>query len=124
MSFASLSSILEPYNFRRRIIGFDTFRGFPAPSEEDLRGPAVGSTGAARDPLSTFRKSSAPTWIRTRDLLLRRESLYPAELSGLVALHQAFWASRLTGSSLDGTSMAQRPRETVAEPHREAYRRH
>src|SRR6187200_2125728 len=25
---------------------------------------------------------SAPTWIRTRGLLLRRESLYPAELSG------------------------------------------
>ena len=27
-------------------------------------------------------RGSAPTWIRTRGLLLRRESLYPAELSG------------------------------------------
>ena len=26
---------------------------------------------------------SAPSWIRTSGLLLRRESLYPAELSGL-----------------------------------------
>lgn len=39
MSFANLSVILEPYNFQRRIIGFDTFTGFPAVSEEDLQGP-------------------------------------------------------------------------------------
>jgi hypothetical protein len=30
-------------------------------------------------------KGYAPSRIRTCDLLLRRESLYPAELSGLVA---------------------------------------
>jgi hypothetical protein len=30
----------------------------------------------------------APTRIRTWGLLLRRESLYPTELSGLVALHR------------------------------------
>src|SRR5262249_31003077 len=29
MSFAKLSAILEPYNFQRRIIGFDTFTDFP-----------------------------------------------------------------------------------------------
>ena len=29
------------------------------------------------------RRRNAPTWIRTRGLLLRREPLYPAELSGL-----------------------------------------
>jgi hypothetical protein len=38
MSFAKLSAILEPYNFQRRIIGFDTFTGFPKIHEEDLRG--------------------------------------------------------------------------------------
>ena len=38
MSFANLSTILEPYNFQRRIIGFDTFSGFPALSEEDTAG--------------------------------------------------------------------------------------
>ena len=29
MSFAKISAIMEPYNFQRRIIGFDTFSGFP-----------------------------------------------------------------------------------------------
>jgi hypothetical protein len=38
MSFAQLSVILEPYNFQRRIIGFDTFTGFPQVSEQDTRG--------------------------------------------------------------------------------------
>lgn len=38
MSFANLSAILEPYNFQRRIIGFDTFTGFPEIAKEDLRG--------------------------------------------------------------------------------------
>jgi hypothetical protein len=30
------SSILEPYNHTRRIIGFDTFTGFPSIHEKDL----------------------------------------------------------------------------------------
>ena len=38
MSFAKLSAILEPYNFQRRIIGFDSFTGFPGVADEDLRG--------------------------------------------------------------------------------------
>lgn len=38
MSFANLSAILEPYNFQRRIIGFDTFAGFPGISTEDTEG--------------------------------------------------------------------------------------
>jgi hypothetical protein len=38
MSFANLSVILEPYNFQRRIIGFDTFSGFPEVAAEDLQG--------------------------------------------------------------------------------------
>jgi len=40
MSFANLSAILEPYNFQRRVIGFDTFTGFPDVSEEDRQGIA------------------------------------------------------------------------------------
>jgi len=35
MTFAQLSSILEPINHQRRIIGFDTFAGFPNLSKED-----------------------------------------------------------------------------------------
>jgi hypothetical protein len=38
MSFAKLSTILEPYNFQRRIVGFDTFTGFPDIDANDLRG--------------------------------------------------------------------------------------
>jgi hypothetical protein len=38
LSFAKLSTILEPYNFQRRIIGFDSFSGFPAIDDADLAG--------------------------------------------------------------------------------------
>jgi hypothetical protein len=32
------SSIMEPYNYNRKVIGFDTFEGFPRVHEKDLRG--------------------------------------------------------------------------------------
>ena len=35
-SFASFSTILEPFNYQRRIVGFDTFEGFPDISANDL----------------------------------------------------------------------------------------
>ncbi len=35
MTFAQLSAILEPLNHQRRIIGFDTFEGFPSIHEKD-----------------------------------------------------------------------------------------
>jgi len=35
MTWANLSSIFEPYNHQRKIIGFDTFNGIPNLSEED-----------------------------------------------------------------------------------------
>lgn len=38
MSFAHFSSILEPNNITREIIGFDTFEGFPDVSENDMGG--------------------------------------------------------------------------------------
>jgi hypothetical protein len=38
MSFAKLSTILEPYNFQRRIIGFDSFTGFPSIAKADTQG--------------------------------------------------------------------------------------
>lgn len=34
-SWAHLSSILEPYNHTRRVVGFDSFSGFPSLTEED-----------------------------------------------------------------------------------------
>lgn len=35
MSWAHFSAIMEPYNHSRRIIGFDTFAGFPSVHEKD-----------------------------------------------------------------------------------------
>lgn len=33
--FQSLRSVREPYNWTRKIVGFDTFEGYPQPSKED-----------------------------------------------------------------------------------------
>ena len=38
MTFAQVSSILEPFNQTRRIVGFDTFSGFPHVSAKDSKG--------------------------------------------------------------------------------------
>jgi hypothetical protein len=35
MTWMHCSSILEPYNHTRRVIGFDTFTGFPKPHQKD-----------------------------------------------------------------------------------------
>jgi hypothetical protein len=35
MAWAKLSETLEPYNFLRKVYGFDTFEGFPSVAEED-----------------------------------------------------------------------------------------
>ena len=37
MSLAHFSAILEPYNYHRKIIGFDTFEGFPSVSKKDKK---------------------------------------------------------------------------------------
>ncbi len=37
LSWSHFSAILEPYNHTRRVIGFDTFEGFPDVHEEDAR---------------------------------------------------------------------------------------
>jgi len=38
MSFAHFSSILEPVNLQRKVIGIDTFSGFPSVSKRDTKG--------------------------------------------------------------------------------------
>ena len=35
MAWAKISSILEPYNYHRKIIGFDTFKEFPETEFQD-----------------------------------------------------------------------------------------
>ena len=39
MAWAKLSATMEPYNYHRKVVGFDTFSGFPEVSEIDLRNP-------------------------------------------------------------------------------------
>ena len=41
MTWAKLSSTLEPYNYHRKIIGFDTFDGFPELNSIDQNRPEV-----------------------------------------------------------------------------------
>jgi len=43
--FTALRGIYEPYNFNRRIYGFDTFKGFPSTSAEDGLGVKDGDLG-------------------------------------------------------------------------------
>jgi hypothetical protein len=45
MSWAKLSTILEPENLTRRIYGFDTFAGFPSVSDADRSGFAKSKVG-------------------------------------------------------------------------------
>jgi hypothetical protein len=37
MTWAKLSSMMEPFNHTRKIIGFDTFEGFPSVTKEDIQ---------------------------------------------------------------------------------------
>jgi hypothetical protein len=45
MSWAKLSSILEPENLTRRIYGFDSFDGFPSVSGNDRSGSGIAEVG-------------------------------------------------------------------------------
>lgn len=41
MAWGKISETLEPYNFLRKIYGFDTFEGFPSVSDADVHGKAA-----------------------------------------------------------------------------------
>jgi hypothetical protein len=45
MSWAKLSSILEPENLTRRIYGFDSFNGFPSVSSNERTGSGIAEVG-------------------------------------------------------------------------------
>ena len=45
MSWAKLSTILEPENLTRRVYGFDTFEGFPSVSVQDRQGGGKSKVG-------------------------------------------------------------------------------
>lgn len=46
-AMVSLRSILEPYNFSRRIVGFDSFAGFPSVASVDGKDPVISSRALA-----------------------------------------------------------------------------
>lgn len=45
MTWAKISSTLEPYNYHRKIVGFDTFAGFPAIHSADKASNANAQEG-------------------------------------------------------------------------------
>ncbi len=53
MTWAKLSEICEPYNYHRKIIGFDTFEGFPSVHQSDLAG-RVAKVGAFKESYDTY----------------------------------------------------------------------
>ena len=61
MGFAQISSLLEPRNHTRKIIGFDTFAGFPSVSEGDKHSSSefVKEGGLAVDSYEDLKKSIA-----------------------------------------------------------------
>ena len=64
--FSNLRGIHEPFNYNRRIVGFDTFAGFPSVSAEDGDRVAVGDyavTGDYKDHLQQvleYHQANAP----------------------------------------------------------------
>jgi hypothetical protein len=60
MTYYHLSSIFEPVAYNRKIIGFDTFEGFPSISENDPSGVPVGGLKA-----TSFEHLSE--WIELQD---------------------------------------------------------
>ncbi len=55
MAWAKLSSTFEPYNYHRKIIGFDTFEGFPSVDELDGNGDSV-HIGAFSENYDTYNE--------------------------------------------------------------------
>jgi len=64
--FSNLRGIHEPYNYNRKIIGFDTFEGFPSVAAEDGGRVQVGDYGVAEnwmeelEEILDFHTQSAP----------------------------------------------------------------
>lgn len=57
MAWAKISETLEPYNFLRKIYGFDTFEGFPSISSADLTGrEAVAKVGHLKPETDVFEE--------------------------------------------------------------------
>lgn len=64
--FSSLRGIHEPFNYNRKIIGFDTFAGFPSVAPQDGNGVQTGDYGVVNgwadelDEILSFHTQNAP----------------------------------------------------------------
>lgn len=57
MAWAKISETLEPYNFLRKVYGFDTFEGFPSIALADLTGDgAVAKVGHLKPEYDVFNE--------------------------------------------------------------------
>lgn len=59
MAWAKLSSTLEPYNYHRRIIGFDTFEGFPTVAPVDVKNRPDVKEGMFAEAYNTYDELNA-----------------------------------------------------------------
>jgi len=70
MSWAKLSSIYEPANYSRKVIGFDTFSGFPSISVKDKISKSVEKSRGMKNP------KKQENYVDSYDDLLKSISLY------------------------------------------------
>jgi len=57
MAWAKISTTLEPYNYRRTIVGFDTFEGFPDVADIDKKGGnPIAHTGAFAENYNAYEE--------------------------------------------------------------------
>lgn len=59
MTWAKLSTTLEPYNYHRKIIGFDTFEGFPHVAPIDVQNRPEVKEGMFSEAYNTFDELKA-----------------------------------------------------------------
>ena len=90
--FGSCRGIYEPYNYSRKIIGFDTFSGFPKISDKDSTVLAKGDYGVSEDyesyldrVLSNHEQQSPLSHIRKHELV---KGDLPATLSAYLENHR------------------------------------
>ena len=70
MSWAKLSSIYEPSNYSRKIVGFDTFSGFPSISSKDKISKSIEKSRGMKNP------KKQGNYVDSYDDLLKSISLY------------------------------------------------
>lgn len=79
--FSTLRGIHEPFNYNRRVIGFDTFEGFPSVAGEDGRGVQVGDYAVTNDwksdlqSILDFHEQNAPIAHKTKYELVQGDAI-------------------------------------------------